>query len=343
MRHVFHWPLALLATAFVFLAYFAPARAETPACQGVNLLAQMKKTDRKAYDALVAEGRTIPNAVGLFWKIERKGSKPSYLLGTMHVADPRVLALPAVVKDAHRRARVVILESDQLLDLTKARIMAFANPDMMMMPAGTRIEDYLTAEQKQVVNSAFTARGAPLSAINSLRPWLAANIAATPCQASRAKLQTPVLDQQLALDAIKHKIPVKGLETIEEQYAALNRMSLEAQVKGLLSAVTAASQMDDVEETTLQLYRTGDLRLLQPLMRRLSKNDRSMPADSYAEFEATMITGRNHVMAERLQPYLDEGGAFVAVGALHLQGHEGLIELLRQQGFGVKPIQSGKK
>jgi uncharacterized protein YbaP (TraB family) len=61
--------------------------------------------------------------------------------------------------------------------------------------------------------------------------------------------------------------------------------------------------------------------------------------EGYAAFEKRIITDRNHVMAERASTYLAKGGAFMAVGALHLPGEEGLVELLRKQGFTVTSVQ----
>jgi uncharacterized protein YbaP (TraB family) len=57
-----------------------------------------------------------------------------------------------------------------------------------------------------------------------------------------------------------------------------------------------------------------------------------------AEFQDRLITRRNRLMAERLQPYLQEGNAFVAVGALHLPGETGLLELLEQRGYTVRVL-----
>ena len=336
--HILHRSLVFLAASLcLLLGLSAIANAEPVSCGGIDLLAKMKREDRKTYDQILAEGRKIPNARGLFWKIEKRGFKPSYLFGTMHVSDPRVIKLPHNVKKAHLKAKVIVLESDQLLELGKARLLAFTKPDMMMMPAGKRIEDFLTPEQRGVVDTALTARGAPLSAVNYLRPWMVTSIVASACEQSRAKDRTPVLDQQLALDAIENNIPLKGLETLEEQYGALNKMSLEAQVKNLISAIAHPEQFANIDETMLRLYLSGDIRPLAPLLRWLSQNDTTMAADSFAEFEDEVITRRNHTMADRAKPFLQDGNAFIAVGALHVQGDDGLVELFRKQGFKVTP------
>lgn len=56
------------------------------------------------------------------------------------------------------------------------------------------------------------------------------------------------------------------------------------------------------------------------------------------EFQQRLVVDRNHRMAERMQPYLQQGKVFIAVGALHLPGEEGLLNLLEQQGYAVRRL-----
>ncbi|WP_430250895.1 TraB/GumN family protein [Neorhizobium sp. DAR64860/K0K1] len=318
----------------------AQALDDAPQCEGRNLLAELKAKNPQEYRRVVQEGKKIPNGRGIFWKIEKKGSAPSYLLGTMHMNDPRVLAIPDAARKAHRRAKVVVLESAEILDPTQAIAQAYMQPDVMMMPAGKRIEDFLTAEQREDVNSALVAKGAPLSAVNYLRPGVVARIISIPvCDMERMKKGQLTLDQQLAVDAVANNIPVKGLETFAEQYSAVNAMSLEGQVKGLVEAIVFRDQFQDILETLIELYSSRDLRSTSPFLRSYSLGKETMAADTYSEFETNVLTKRNHVMAARAIPFLAEGNAFIAVGALHLQGREGLIELLRKQGAKVTRIE----
>jgi uncharacterized protein YbaP (TraB family) len=57
------------------------------------------------------------------------------------------------------------------------------------------------------------------------------------------------------------------------------------------------------------------------------------------EFQRRLIVDRNHRMADRMEPYLKQGGAFVAVGALHLPGEQGLLRLLEQRGYSVSAVE----
>jgi hypothetical protein len=84
----------------------------------------------------------------------------------------------------------------------------------------------------------------------------------------------------------------------------------------------------------MQAYLSRDLgRLLQVANSQIEQDD---PLEQ--ELEQQLVHDRNRRMAERLRPYLNSGGVFVAVGALHLPGPTGLLELLRQQGYQVQAV-----
>ena len=90
----------------------------------------------------------------------------------------------------------------------------------------------------------------------------------------------------------------------------------------------------------IQIYKSRDLGLFSPLLSGgYVAGSNVTGGDFYSEFSATMINKRNHVMADRAARYLSKGGAFIAVGALHLQGQEGLVELIRRQGYTVTAVE----
>ena len=92
--------------------------------------------------------------------------------------------------------------------------------------------------------------------------------------------------------------------------------------------------MDDVVETMIVLYKQGETGMFWPLFREVLPND---DAAGYAAFEETMVTARNRVMVANAEQYLAAGSAFIAVGAMHLPGPEGLVELFRKAGYTVSP------
>ncbi len=339
---VTQWLLACLH-GLVFLSFlavlaFAPAaRAQEPICRGTDILAQMRDTDPATYRRIVAEGNAVQNGKGLFWKIEKPGLKASYLLGTMHVTDPRVLALPKGAMEAKAGARVIVIESDEILDEQKAIARLMTKPQLTMLMDGKTIQSFLSPADTARLDAALKARGIPLGAVSRMQPWMLSSFIALPaCELARKAKGASFLDKQLAEDAIRAGKPVKGLETMEEQLSAMASIPTEFHLKSLMEMLALGDRMDDVMVTMTDLYLSGDIGRTMPMLKAVSPD--GADGEGYAEFEERIVTQRNHTMAERARPLLDEGGVFMAVGALHLVGEEGLVSLLRADGFTVTAV-----
>ncbi|MFN7102065.1 MAG: TraB/GumN family protein, partial [Pseudorhizobium sp.] len=312
-------------------------RAETE-CRGTNLLDTLQKEDPARYAEALEEGREIVNGRGLFWKIERPGVHPSYLLGTMHVTDPRVLEMPAGAAQAHAAARTIVIESDEILDETKAMAAILAKPELTMFTDGRSIETLLSTDDLAVLRAGLEERGLSLSSVSRMKPWmLAAFVASSACETARKAENAVFLDKKIALDAVAAGKPVKGLETLQEQLEAMTKLPIDFHLEALVETVKLGDRMDDVVETMTQLYLTGETGMTIPALRALTPSSSDDDESAYAAFESAIISDRNMRMAERAAPILAEGSVFMAVGALHLPGDGGLVALLRQQGFTVTP------
>lgn len=93
-------------------------------------------------------------------------------------------------------------------------------------------------------------------------------------------------------------------------------------------------RIEDVNETMVALYLRGDTGMFWPFFRAVLPGGTD-DDEGYAAFEEAMVKARNRTMMERAVPILAEGGAFIAVGALHLPGPQGLVALLRRAGYRV--------
>ncbi|MBD9374838.1 TraB/GumN family protein [Rhizobium sp. ARZ01] len=338
------WLMAMLhvvmaAALLLVLLSLSPAHAaEDPTCGGENLLTRMQASDPASYARLVEEAKATPNGEGIFWKIERAGTKPSFLLGTMHVTDPRVLAMPEGARKAYDEAGTVVVESDEIADEKRASVALLARPDLTMFTDGRTITGLLGEKDSAILADGLKARGMSLAAVSRMKPWMIASFVALPaCEMARKQAGAAFLDQKLAKDAIPNGKTLKGLETLLEQISALDALPIEPQLAGLVQTVQLGDGIEDVIETMSQLYLAGQTAMIMPMMR-AAVPEGEADADAYADFEQRIIIDRNHRMAERAAPILENGNTFVAVGALHLPGKEGLIELLRQQGFTVTAI-----
>ena len=205
-------PLVLVALLLATLLTVSPARASDTACHGENLLVAMEKEKPEELAKIRAEAAKVPNGQGIFWKVEKEGLKPSYLLGTMHVTDPRVLTMPKGAREAAAAADVVVIESDEILDEQKAAASLLMHPELTMFTDGKSVKDHLDAAELAKLESGLKERGLALGAVARMKPWILASFVALPaCEMSRKAAGASFLDKHIAEDAIKAGSPPSAL------------------------------------------------------------------------------------------------------------------------------------
>ena len=188
------------------------------------------------------------------------------------------------------------------------------------------------------MNAALEARGIPPASVATMKPWMLATMVALPaCELARQSAGQPILDKKLAEDAQASGKALEGLETIAEQLGAMASLPMDFHMKGLVETLKLGDRMDDVIETMIVLYKAERVDMFWPLFRETLPQQAG--DDGYAAFEQAMIRTRNRTMAERAGAVLSRGNAFIAVGALHLPGEEGLVELFRKAGFTVSAVE----
>ncbi|MCB8840609.1 TraB/GumN family protein [Aurantimonas sp. VKM B-3413] len=339
------WRMALALPGLVLLALLvgiAVAKAETkgPAddssCHGTSLVASLQAEGKLA--GVEAEAKAVPNGEGRLFRIERPGLATSYLFGTMHLTDPRILALPTSVETAFDKADRLVIETVDVMDEKKAMAALFAHPEILNLPAGKTLADYLDPAERAAVETGLAEHGIPFQAVQTLQPWFTAMGLMLPaCETSRKKEGMPVLDTELGKMAQAEGKPVEGLESAEEQLRAIASIPLDIQAESLVAMVSVADRMPDILETMTSLYLEGRIGMILPAIQAAVPEGGLIvgAGEGYGAFEEKVVTARNYRMAERLAPFLKQGGTFAAVGALHLPGEKGLVALLREAGWTV--------
>lgn len=336
--------LVLAVNAAFFLSFIAlllvfsgRARAETPQCTGNDLIAEMATSDPAELAKIRTEAAAIVNGRNRLWKIEKAGSPTSYLFGTMHVTDPRVVKLSPSAEKAFEASKTLVIETTDVLD-KKVMMAAMAkHPELMMFTDGKTLESLLSPADLAVVKKGLAARGLPLAAVSRMKPWVLSSLVAVPaCELARKQAGEPFLDINLAEDAKADGKTVAGLETALDQMRAMASLPLSFHIEGLVDTLKLGPKMADVYTTMVDLYVKGEIAMIMPMLRAVSPSD---DGDSgYAAFQKTLIDARNVTMADHARPILDKGNAFIAVGAEHLVGKKGLVALLREDGYTVTPL-----
>ncbi|HET9405492.1 MAG TPA: TraB/GumN family protein [Burkholderiales bacterium] len=263
---------------------------------------------------------------GLLWRVEGTGAPPSHVFGTIHLADPRVTALPPVVAREFEQARSVVLEArldGAGFQLLAGRMLYTDGRDL----AGVAGEDLF----RKAVAVAGGA-GLPEPALRLLKPWAVAVLLSVPAQNP-----ADVLDFVLARLAMERGKPLHELENLEEQISVFEGMSETEQVMLLREAVDNYESMPRLIGRVIEAYLARDLAGIWRI--REESSGKSREARRFNEtFMRRLLHDRNARMAERAEPLLREGGAFIAVGALHLYGSGGVPALLERRGYRVTRV-----
>lgn len=328
----------LFLAAFLLVLAIASARAQTPVCTGKDMMAELSADNPALLARIEQEASAVLNGKGLLWKIETPGAAPSFLFGTMHMTDPRVVRLTPGAQQAFDQTQTVVIETTEVLNQTEMMAMLARNPDLMMFTDGTTLMSLLAPEDQKALEKGLAERGISLVAVAKMKPWMLSALVALPaCELSRKAAGAPILDVKLAEEAKLAGKNIAGLETAADQLRAMASLPMELHLKGLVDTLRLGHRIDDVIETMIVLYVRGDTGTFWPLFRAVLPNEEEDQA-GYAAFEQAMIIERNKTMSRNAEPILAKGSAFIAVGALHLPGPDGLIELLRKSGHTVTAV-----
>jgi uncharacterized protein len=277
-----------------------------------------------------AQAHATRHGQGLLWRIEdpREGAAPSYLYGTMHVDFPEVtrLAPPAALAFARSRALVVEVILDDAAQASYERHMTLPEGEADLSTAlGEPVaSEYLQLAARLGVNRALADR---------LTPWAAANLIARP--PPRAGGVT--LDEALQRRALASGQEVHALETMETLLTALSEISREDHLLLLVDAVCQADRLNSELAVDVRHYLAGDLDALMARAREPIARD---PA--FGRHWKRLVDDRNRAFMQALTPHLPQGGLFIAVGALHLPGEQGLLARLEATGYRLSRVFGGR-
>ncbi len=269
------------------------------------------------------QGRAaIEHERGLLWRIDKAGTQPSYLFGTIHVSDPAITDLPEPVATALKRSEQFVMEAQ----LDGAAMLAFAQE--MFFRDGTQLSDLIDADLYQRAETLLANYGIPPMAVQSLKPWAAFMTLSMPPDTGLP------LDLVLKSRAQEHGLPVHGLETVAEQAAIFEELDRSTQLQLLRDSICHYETLQGDMADMKQLYLQRDLAGLFSYQNKY----RLHASDDYRQLMQRLLWDRNQLMVERMQSRLETGGAFVAVGAMHLAGDRGVLNLLEETGYQVEPI-----
>lgn len=282
--------------------------------------------------AVALAGCARPTEHPLLWRVD--GARTSYLYGTIHLPDPRVLARPPAVEAALRECAVVITEMPLDRD-TQKQVDARTR-----LPKGEALDQLLPPPLYERTDRYLKRKGLRLRAFNDRTVWFVSTTLPLLDHLGAFVLREP-LDRQLVRSAERRGQEVASLETLDEQLGVFENLSAADQI-ALLEATLdsverAAAARQDPITGLVEAYLRGNEAELERLLRQEAALEHPVNQRLYDE----LMTRRNGRFVERIAARLradPERGQFFAIGAGHLVGEDGVVARLRAAGFTVTRI-----
>lgn len=269
--------------------------------------------------------KKLGNNNTLLWQVSGNGiAKPSYIFGTFHLLCKGDIQFSEQLKKSVAYADEIYLEMDMDDPSTMLGGLLYMN-----MKDGKKLKDlYTDDEYKKVENYFKDSLGMPMMFFQSMKPYFL--VALLYPKMMNCKTSSGV-EEELMKIAKENKKEIKGLETIQFQASVFDSIPYEWQAKELLKNIDSFSLYKKEFDTMLVEYKNQQLSAMENL---LGKSE----FGSDKNYEEILLNKRNRNWVGQLKDIMKKESVFVAVGAGHLVGEKGLLNLLKKEGYTVEPL-----
>ena len=338
--------MRILAAIFVLLIA-APVHAQAWATRDVCVVDRAKVHEEVfapvGYTEIQRASRKIENGVGKFWRITSPGGKVSHLWGTIHSNQPMLLDLPQKVEREIDAARVVALEMDYIPNTrreifehaTRNRYRNRGEPSFMSLGLPSELESWI---RDRFVGIGWGHDGPDILTLEEVAGVLLWDV----CNDFNDSTY-PIQDSRIQMLGALAGASIVGLEPADAITNTLKDPDNLDLVEAMIATYGAYLNPEASPKETATyyaLYLEG--RLAEWMIWEHSYMDHLFPdgqgLDWLRRTDDYLLVKRNHDFLATALPELDEGGVFIAIGAFHLPGTEGMVTLLRNEGFTVERV-----
>lgn len=270
------------------------------------------------------KSHAVKHEKSLLWEISGNGlEQPSYLFGTIHIIDSSYYSMGETAKEKLSKCDKLVTEIDTD-DPNFQQKTIFAS----LMKTDS-LDNLLSKEEYEKVEAFFTEKlQIPLQAVKKIKPLYLAEMPAILTIPKNSKSY----EEELVKIAKGQGKEVLGITTIEKESEIIDGISLEVQTQLLVESVDDQKFEEDKtrREKVMSLYQKQDIDAILNTMKAAT-----------AEYEIVfdvMFHRRHEVWIPNIEQLMKEHTCFFAVGVGHLAGEEGIIELLKKQGYEVKSV-----
>ena len=278
--------------------------------------------------ALSLLGGLSAHAASPVWAV-RGAHNTVYLAGSIHMLPADDAALPPGFARSYADSARLVMELD-LGKFDPVEAMAWMM-DHGALPAGTTLRGVLGNQRYGRVSAAATGLGLPMAALDSLAPWVVGIEITDLAYEHEGYDPEQGVEEQLVRRAGKDGKPTAGLETISEELSGLTELSSADQIRMLDQTIDDLKDIKSEMREVTSAWRHGDAARLAAL---LSNEYKAFPS-----LYQPLVTDRNRRWLPQLEELLKANeNSLVVVGALHLVGQGGLLELLRRKGYTITQL-----
>jgi uncharacterized protein len=268
----------------------------------------------------------------LLWRVSGNGLiKPSYLFGTMHMICASDLQVSDSLSKAIKNSDKVYLEVN-MEDMMGMMMKLLLDPSSLTMRGDTSLQDLLTPDEYKKLKAYFekTAGGMiPFSTLEKMKPFF---LQALLMDGAGQCDNMVIVEQMVMEEAKKNEVKIDGLETIDYQLQIFDQIPYKIQAQQLVKMTEDTSKKtDDGLQLLTNAYRNQELQKL---------NDMTMSDESVSQYADLLLYNRNSNWVTKLRELMKGSSLVVAVGAGHLPGDKGVINLLRKAGYKVEPVKN---
>ena len=262
------------------------------------------------------------------WMAEGAGNRV-YLLGSVHLLREQDHPLPRVIDAVYDDAETLYMELD-MDDLDPVLMQATIN-DLGMLDEGTSLRDVMGEDLYAEALARAAELELPLDMLDRTEPWLAAITVEQLALARIGFNPSYGIEMHLLRRALSDNKEILGFESVEQQLAYLDGLSLDAQRALLMQTLTESAGIREIMDDLILAWRSGDIDYLEQTL----LDDVS----GYPELYETIVVSRNRLWVDTIEALLEqEEDYLVVVGALHLVGEDGVPQLLEQRGIKIKQM-----
>ncbi len=273
------------------------------------------------------------NEKALLWEISGKNLKnPSFLYGTIHMIPKEDFFLTEATKKTFETSQRAVFEIN-MKEMSNPMVL-LGIMSKAMMTGGKKLSDLISTEDYGIVKNKFDSIGMPLKMFERMKPMFLSVMIGN--DGEKMSLDgstgnTTSYEMEFLRMGETQKKEFGGLETVEFQMSMFDSIPYQAQADMLVKTVKSGNSGNDEYKKMVDIYKKQDIEAMSKM---LSEGDES----DLGQYETMLIVNRNRNWIPIMNRMMAEKQTFFAVGAGHLGGEMGVVNLLRKEGYSVKAL-----